>query len=73
MVLHLEMQLLQSMYFLLCSLLYSTLFGSLSQNKPGRQDVPFAVLLGHIYVFIHLSIFLVQIFILFIHLFITVY
>ena len=28
--------------------IFYTLFGSLSQNKPGRQDAPFVVL-GHIF------------------------
>ena len=46
-VILLKIQVLQSVNFLLFSLFY-TLFGSLSQNKPGRQDVPFVVL-GHKY------------------------
>ena len=46
-VILLKIQVLQSVNFLLFSLIFYTLFCSLSQNKPGRQDVPFVVL-GHI-------------------------
>ena len=41
-----KIQVLQSVDFPLFSL-YFTQFCSLSQSKPGRQDVPFVVL-GHI-------------------------
>ena len=48
-VILLEVQLLQSVYFLLFSLYFPHYFvQSLSQNELGRQDVPFVVL-GHIY------------------------
>ena len=46
-VILLKIQVLQIVNFLLFIFIFYTLICSLSQNKPGRQDVPFVVL-GHI-------------------------